>query len=294
MIKSMTAYAEGSNTENMISAEVVIRSYNSRYLDIALHAPETCIQFEDKIKKLVKEKITRGRVEIRLSLKDKSEDAIEFELDEKRALAYFKTISKLKTSLSLESAISLDHFLNIRDIIKPGNKQTDPLLLWSAVQGAIDEAIESLNTMRAQEGKNLAEDLNNRLLFIENKLDIIQMQADIIPEIYRQKLTKRIAALTSDIKSLDPIRLAQEAAILADKSDISEEIVRSRSHIKQFKKILKKENESGGKKLNFLIQEFNREFNTMGAKAGKVELSHIIVDIKSELEKIREQIQNIE
>ena len=294
MIKSMTAYAEGSNTENMISAEVVIRSYNSRYLDIALHSPETCIQFEDKIKKLVKEKITRGRVEIRLSLKDESEDAIEFELDEKRALAYFKTISRLKKSLSLESEISLDHFLNIRDIIKPGNKQTDPLLLWSAVQGAMDEAIESLNTMREQEGKNLAEDLNSRLVFIENKLDIIQKQADIIPEIYRQKLTKRIAALTSDIESLDPVRLSQEAAILADKSDISEEIVRSRSHIKQFKEILKNENESGGRKLNFLIQEFNREFNTMGAKAGKVELSHIIVDVKSELEKIREQIQNIE
>ncbi len=294
MIKSMTAYAEGSNTENMISAEVVIRSYNSRYLDIALHSPETCIQFEDKIKKLVKEKITRGRVEIRLSLKDESEDAIEFEPDLKRALAYLKALETLKNTLSLESEINLDHFLNIRDIIKPVNKQTDPVLLWSAVQGAMDEAIESLNTMREQEGQNLAEDLNSRLIFIENKLDIIQKQADIIPEIYRQKLTKRIAALTSDIESLDPVRLSQEAAILADKSDISEEIVRSRSHIKQFKEILKTENESGGRKLNFLIQEFNREFNTMGAKAGKVELSHIIVDVKSELEKIREQIQNIE
>ncbi len=294
MIKSMTAYAEGSNTENMISAEVVIRSYNSRYLDIALHSPETCIQFEDKIKKLVKEKITRGRVEIRLSLKDESEDAIEFEPDLKRALAYLKALETLKNTLSLESEINLDHFLNIRDIIKPVNKQTDPVLLWSAVQDAMDEAIESLNTMREQEGQNLAEDLNSRLIFIENKLDIIQKQADIIPEIYRQKLTKRIAALTSDIESLDPVRLSQEAAILADKSDISEEIVRSRSHIKQFKEILKTENESGGRKLNFLIQEFNREFNTMGAKAGKVELSHIIVDVKSELEKIREQIQNIE
>ncbi|NIA10058.1 MAG: YicC family protein [Nitrospiraceae bacterium] len=294
MIKSMTGYAEASGTSGMITAEVVIRSYNSRYLDIALHLPEVCIKFEDKIKKLVKEQIVRGRIEIRISVKDEADDAIEFELDEKKALAYFKTLSRLKKNLSLESEISLDHFLNVRDIIKPCSKQTDPLLLWSALQGAMDEALKSLNTMRLQEGKNLAEDLNSRLFFIEDKLDIIQKQADIIPEIYRQKLTKRIASLTSDIESLDPVRLAQEAAILADKSDISEEIVRSRSHIQQFKEILKKENESEGRKLNFLIQEFNREFNTMGAKAGKVELSHIIVDIKSELEKIREQIQNIE
>ena len=294
MIKSMTGYAEAYSTFSMITAEVVIRSYNSRYLDIALHLPEVCIKFEDKIKKLVKEQIVRGRIEIRISVKDEADDAIEFELDEKKALAYFKTLSRLKKNLSLESEISLDHFLNVRDIIKPCSKQTDPLLLWSALQGAMDEALKSLNTMRLQEGKNLAEDLNSRLFFIEDKLDIIQKQADIIPEIYRQKLTKRIASLTSDIESLDPVRLAQEAAILADKSDISEEIVRSRSHIQQFKEILKKENESEGRKLNFLIQEFNREFNTMGAKAGKVELSHIIVDIKSELEKIREQIQNIE
>ncbi len=294
MIKSMTGYAEACSSLNLITAEVVIRAYNSRYLDIALHLPDACIKFEDKIKNLIKEKIARGRIEIRLSVKDETDDAIEFELDEKRALAYFKTLSRLKKSLSLESEISLDHFLNVKDIIKPGNKQTDPSLLWSVLQDAMDKALNSLNAMRLQEGKNLAEDLNSRLVFIENKLDKIQEQADIIPEIYRQKLTKRIASLTSDIESIDPVRLAQEAAILADKSDISEEIVRARSHIKQFKEILNNENESGGRKLNFLIQEFNREFNTMGAKAGKVELSHIIVDIKSELEKIREQIQNIE
>ncbi len=294
MIKSMTAYAESCHSVSMVSAEVVIRSYNSRYLDIALHVPEVCMKFEEKIKKLVKDKITRGRVEIRLALKDESEDTIEFELDLKRATAYFNVLDTLRKALSLESEINIDHFLKNEDIIKAGSKQTDPELVWTTVEGAMNKALDSLNDMRSKEGKNLAEDLNERLIFIENNLNEIQEQADTIPQIYKQKLTKRIASLTSDIECLDPVRLAQEAAILADKSDISEEIVRSRSHIKQFQEILNSENESEGRKLNFLIQEFNREFNTMGAKAGKVELSHIIVDMKSELEKIREQIQNIE
>ena len=187
----------------------------------------------------------------------------------------------------------MDHILNARDIIKPGRGATDPELVWTAVEEAVNQAVDNLDIMRDKEGKNLVEDLTARMVFIEKKLDDIQGQAGSIPETCRQKLIKRIAALTSDTGGLDMIRLSQEAAILADKSDISEEIVRARSHIKQFREIISAE-ESQGRKLNFLIQEFNREFNTMGSKAGKVELSHIIVEVKSELEKIREQVQNIE
>ncbi len=294
MIKSMTAYAESCYTDNMISAEVVIRSYNSRYLDIALHIPESCISFEDRIRKLVKSRVVRGRIEIRLNVKDENEDAIEFELDEKKALAYFKAVVSLKKVLSLESEISIDHLLSVRDIIKSNYKITDSSLLWEVVENALCDALVKLDAMRMEEGSNLIEDLSDRLIFIESQLDKIQDQAAAIPEFYKQKLANRIASLTSDIECIDPVRLAQEAAILADKSDISEEIVRSRSHIKQFREFLHSEGESEGRKLNFLIQEFNREFNTMGAKAGKVELSHIIVNVKSELEKIREQVQNIE
>ncbi len=294
MIKSMTAYAEACHTDSMITAEVVIRSYNSRYLDIALHIPESCTRFEDKIKQLVKNMIVRGRVDIRIIIRDERDDAFEFELDEKKAAAYFKVLEILKKSLSLKSEISIDHLLNVRDIIKSGCKATDSGFLWKIVEVALDKALADLDIMRTSEGDNLIEDLNGRLIFIEEKLGKIRQQADKIPEIYKIKLEKRVAALTSDIADIDPVRLAQEVAILADKSDISEEIVRAFSHIKQFREILYSKNRSEGRKLNFLIQEFNREFNTMGAKAGKVELSHIIVDVKSELEKIREQIQNIE
>jgi len=292
-MKSMTAYAEASCTENQIMAEIVIRSYNSRYIDLALHAPESCVRFEDRIKKLVTKKIVRGRIEIRISLKDEREDAVEFQIDEKKAKAYLKALHKLKDFLSLQSEIRMDHLLNIKDIIKLEGKKTDPELVWGVVEKALNQAVDTLNLMRDKEGRNLVEDLTARMLFIEKKLNTIEEQAETVPEIYRQRLIKRIAALTSNVDGLDPVRLSQEAAILADKSDISEEIVRSRSHIKQFREIISTD-EPVGRKLNFLIQEFNREFNTMGSKAGKVELSHIIVDVKSELEKIREQIQNIE
>jgi uncharacterized protein (TIGR00255 family) len=147
--------------------------------------------------------------------------------------------------------------------------------------------------MRAVEGENLVRDLEARMAFIETELATIEADALEIPEIYRQRLMERLARLTAGVETLDPVRLSQEVAILADKSDISEEIVRVYSHINQFREILAS-NEPAGRKLNFLIQEFNREFNTMGSKSSQAELSHRVVNLKSELEKIREQVQNIE
>lgn len=147
--------------------------------------------------------------------------------------------------------------------------------------------------MRKAEGKNLYSDLSSRIDYIEKNLKQIEKDAADIPLIYKQRLMERISYLTSDTEELDPVRISQEAAILADKSDVSEEIVRLYSHIKQFRDILDSDN-SQGRKLNFLIQEFNREFNTIGSKAGNASLSHRVVDLKSELEKIREQVQNIE
>ena len=187
----------------------------------------------------------------------------------------------------------LELLLADRDIIKPQKKSSDSELVWKALSSAVVAAVNDLDKMRKKEGDNLVFDFNERILFIENKLKIIEEYADTIPGIYKQRLMERISRLTQGVEELDSTRLAQEAAILADKSDISEEIVRAHSHIKQFRQIMASD-EPGGRKLNFLIQEFNREFNTMGSKAGKPELSHVVVDLKSELEKIREQIQNIE
>jgi len=158
---------------------------------------------------------------------------------------------------------------------------------------SVEEAGSHLNLMRKKEGENLYSDLASRMDYIEKNLVEIEKEAAKIPPVYKNRLMERISYLTSDTEGLDSVRVSQEAAILADKSDVSEEIVRLYSHIKQFRDILESE-DSQGRKLNFLIQEFNREFNTIGSKAGNADLSHMVVDLKSELEKIREQVQNIE
>ena len=177
-------------------------------------------------------------------------------------------------------------------MIQAAENKTDADQVEAVISQAVDIALGGLDTMRTTEGLNLAKDLLARVDDIETRLDIVETDAAALPALYRQRLMERIEILTAGVE-VDPVRLAQEAALLADKSDISEEIVRVRSHIQQFRDIVGAD-EPGGRKLNFLIQEFNREFNTMGSKSGKAALSHTIVELKSELEKIREQIQNIE
>ncbi|MBF0241113.1 MAG: YicC family protein [Desulfamplus sp.] len=320
MIKSMTAYAEASYSENSIKCDVEIRSYNSKTLDIALYLSRAFSRYEDAIKKLIAAKLSRGRVEIRVFVEDQSEDAVQFEVDLIRAKAYCTALLHLKeglikefsnsqlsdkkSAIFVDSAITVDEILNAKDMIKPvENGQDNDTAILDTISKAVNSALESLEAMRSDEGKNLAKDLLERINYIEELLLKVQDEAALMPQIYRDRLMERVTTLmninlpNSENKILenliDPVRVAQEAAFLADKSDISEEIVRVKSHIKLFRDIVSSL-EAGGRKLNFLVQEFNREFNTMGSKSGRAELSHIVVELKSELEKIREQIQNIE
>ncbi len=293
MIKSMTAFSQASHTSDTISAEVTIRSYNSRHLDMAFYSPESCQIFEDDIKKIVAKSHQRGRVEIRLSIRDDQKDQDLFEVDEPRVTAYFQAVKKIKDNLELADDISISHILSARNMIVPSKKEADTKKIWEAVAPAIETASLALDQMRKQEGENLYKDLLGRMEYIEKNLADIEKDAGGIPDVYKKRLMDRITRLTSDTDVIDPVRITQEAAMLADKSDVSEEIVRLHSHIQLFKEILDAE-ESQGRKLNFMIQEFNREFNTIGSKAGKASLSHRVVDLKSELEKIREQVQNVE
>ena len=293
MIKSMTAFAQGSETKGTITADVTIRSYNSRYLDTVLHCPESCLVFEDDIKKIISKTHGRGRVEIRLSILDETVDLDLFEVDGPRATSYFKALTKINDDLGLNDNVTMSHMLCARNIIVPAKKEQDSTSLWAAIGPCVKSASMQLEKMRILEGENLYTDLSNRIDYIEDQLTFVEKGAKQIPVVYKKKLMDRIERLTSDTQALDPIRLNQEAAIIADKSDVSEEIVRLHSHIKQFRQIMD-DPDSQGRKLNFLIQEFNREFNTIGSKAGQADLSHKVVDLKSELEKIREQVQNIE
>jgi len=293
MIKSMTAFAQVSNSHDTVTADVTIRSYNSRYLDIVFYSPESCLEFEDDIKKNIAKTHDRGRIEIRLSLQDSAKDLDLFEVDEARAGSYFKALNKIKNDFKLLDDICLDNILMAKNIIVPVKQDQNSAKLWKTIQPCIEAASMNLDAMRKLEGKNLYKDLSARVDYIEDKLKVVEKEAEQIPIVYKQKLMEKISNLTSDVKGLDPVRIAQEAAIISDKSDVSEEIVRLYSHIKLFRDSLESDI-SQGRKLNFLIQEFNREFNTIGSKAGSAQLSHMVVDLKSQLEKIREQVQNIE
>ncbi|MBW1898736.1 MAG: YicC family protein [Deltaproteobacteria bacterium] len=293
MISSMTAYARAEKMVNELKVLVEIRSYNSKYLDISLRVPHGYDSIESKIKEMISGSIARGRLEIKLHIKDEDEKAFAFEIDKSKAIAYHKALLDLNDLLNLKKDVPLEFVADSVGIIRPAETEKDLDVQWPVIQDCFHEAIETLKKMRQKEGTFLEKDFHKRLDFIEKSISKIEKESGDLLAHYMERLEERIRALTKGITEIDTGRIAQEAAFLADRSDISEEIVRAKSHITQFREILTEE-ESSGRKLNFLLQEFNREFNTMGAKAGNTKVSHTIVSVKSELEKIREQVQNVE
>ncbi len=293
MIRSMTGFSKTETSEADVAVVAEIRSYNSRYLDVVLRIPPSVQPLEDKIRNLISGKISRGRVEVRLQIQDAAEEAAAFEVDEPKARAYFQAIERLRDMFGLRSDRMLDILAGAGGMIRPAETEKDIAAYWPTVEACLMETLDSLNGMREKEGRFLAEDIRARLAKIEAWIDAVDAEAGDLLSYYQDRLKERISALTGGITEIDPARIAQEAAFLADRSDISEEIVRARSHAEQFRATMKAD-EPCGRKLNFLLQEFLREFNTMGSKAGKARLSHNIVEMKTELEKIREQVQNIE
>jgi len=293
MIKSMTAFAVFKQSTDKITVTTEIRSYNSRHLDISLRVPHGFQSLEEKIKSFITNKVVRGRVEIRISIQEDSEESNAFEVNFIKASAFHRALSQLNDKLELNGSIPLELVLSGGGIIKPLEIQKDMDLYWDVIKQSLDQALTDLDQMRATEGACIANDFDKRLKFIHQKLKLINDQSQNLLQVYTERLKDRITALTYGIIELDPARITQEAAILSDKSDISEEITRSLSHLDQFQKIMEAK-EPGGRKLNFLLQELNREFNTMGSKIGNADTAHIIVTVKAELEKLREQVQNVE
>lgn len=293
MIKSMTGYASAEKTDGELTVSIDIRSYNSRYLDVALRVPPNYAALEEKMKGLIAERIVRGRVEVKIQIKDASAEAMAYEIDRPRAKAINAALSQLRNEFRLKNDISMELLLSVGGIIKPVETAGETDLIWPTVEACLIRVLDEYETMRQKEGDFIAGDLARRLDYIEHCIGEIKGDSDGLLTHYQERLKERISALTREMVEIDPGRLAQEAAFLADRSDISEEIVRAESHVKQFRHIMRS-NEPGGRKLNFLLQELHREFNTMGSKLGQLNTSHTVVNIKSELEKIREQIQNVE
>jgi uncharacterized protein (TIGR00255 family) len=293
MLKSMTAYSKSEKTQEKLTVLVEIRSYNSRHLDIALRIPHGYLPLEEKIKTLISCKVSRGRIEVNLQVRDDSGEVYGFEINTPKARAYYDSLVQLKDKFNINSEISMDLLVSGVGIIKPAEMGLDMEVCWPVFEDCVNETLDNLIAMRKREGDFLEADIAARLDGIEESVDKIQKESRDLLYHYQQRLKDRIAALTKGIVEIDSDRIAQEAAFLADRSDISEEVVRAASHIKQFRAIMNSE-EPAGRKLNFLMQELNREFNTMGSKTDKTNVAHIIVEVKSELEKIREQLQNVE
>jgi uncharacterized protein (TIGR00255 family) len=293
MIKSMTGFATAERTIQEITVSADIHAYNSKHLDVALRVPSGYMLLEEKMKACIAERIARGRMEVKIQIKDQSEGAVAFEIDHMRARAIQSALTQLKNEYDLQNDISLELLMSVGGIIKPVETVTESESIWPVIKECLIVALDNLEAMQKKEGDFIAGDLSKRLDYIEDCIEEIENDSADLLYYYQQRLRERISTLTRDIVEIDPGRLAQEAAFLADRSDISEEIVRAKSHVRQFRHIMDSE-EPGGRKLNFLLQELHREFNTMGSKIGQADTSHRIVDVKSELEKIREQIQNVE
>lgn len=289
----MTAFSRAERMKDGLTAIIEIRSYNSRNLDLSLHVPHAYSFMEDKIRSYISSCAARGRIGIHVEIKNETDLALEYQIDGDRALAYYDALSRLKETLHIDEEISLDLVLGNQDIIKPLDAEMDTDVYWKLVEACLHDAMDKLDAMRKREGDFLAEDLMDRLDFLDRCIDQIEGASENLTHHYQERLKERIARLTRDTIEIDPDRIAQEAAFLADKSDISEEIVRVKSHIQQFREIVDAE-EPAGRKLNFLLQEFNREFNTIGSKTGDAGVPYRVVDAKAEIEKMREQVQNVE
>jgi len=289
----MTAYADSEQSMDDMSITVEIKTYNSRYLDTQLRINQEYRALEDKIKAQIAGFLVRGRIDLKIHIKENSESAVAFEVDEAKARALYQALSELKALLGQEGPLPLDWLVSRNDIILPQKAAADLDKVWAHLSECIQSVLTAVDGMRMQEGAYIAKDFGERLRFLSQSVDQIETVSADLPAQYKQRLMDRIGALTEDRLNLDDGRLEQEAAYLADKSDISEEVIRVRSHLEQFEAIMAGD-APAGQKLNFLLQEINREFNTIGSKAGKTDISHIVVNVKSELEKIREQVQNVE
>lgn len=293
MIKSMTAFAKAESRNDPVSVSLEIRSYNNRYLDLVLRLPQQYLPLEERIKAVVVEKIARGRVELKMLVISEPAETISFDVNRPKAMAYYQALTQLRDALKIKAPIALEQIAAVADIIKPVETELHLEKIWPVVKECLHRALDDLDGMRTKEGEYIAADMDRRIHRISGWLDKVKQHSTDLIDGYRDRLMDRITTLTEGIVSIDPGRIAQEAAILADRSDITEEIVRAGSHLNQILELMKS-GEPSGRKLNFLLQELNREFNTVGSKTDKSSVAHLVVEVKAEIEKIREQVQNIE
>ncbi len=291
MISSMTGYGKGVAENSNFSVEVEVKSVNSRFLDIYLKLPNSLMNREYEIREIIKSKISRGKLSVILQLKNTGVENGVPVIDKEKLRGFLSTLKEIKKISKIPDKIKLEHLLFNRDLFIQNDKEYGEDV-FKIIKKALETALTQLKKMRRNEGKELAKDLKRRIEIIDEKITVIQKESGKSVNEYFQKLKERMKSLIEDITSYSD-RLELELALIADKSEITEECVRLKSHLKFFLESMEQDEEPG-RKLNFLCQEMNREANTVSAKTISTSITHNSVLIKEEIEKIREQIQNIE
>ena len=291
MIKSMTGYGKSNMSKNLREYQVEIKSVNHRYLDVSVKMPRSLSYLEEEIKKAVSSKLTRGKVDVFITFNNNSLEGRDIKINTEIARMYIKELRDLAESEGIVADIPVTEISKLPDVLTIQNNQDDETIKNELLE-VTNQAIENLVGMRKIEGEKIAQDLFTRIQDIDGKVKKISSLSTGLIEDYVVKLNTRIKELLQD-QEIDEARLAQEVVIYADKCSIEEEVTRLNSHIYQFRELLNS-NEAVGKKLDFMIQEMNRETNTIGSKANNLEITNEVINMKTQLENIREQVQNIE
>jgi len=291
-LKSMTGFAVLQKEYNHSEVSCEIRSLNSRYLEISMRLPRILADLEIPIKEIIRKKITRGKIMYNLNFTSLNNETDNLKIKPEVIQGYIKLLEQVKAEAQIAEPIQLDHLLFFKDIISFEENSAVDEALAHFIYALTEEAIDKLEEMRLQEGQYLHKDLAERMALIQKLSHEIHEFSQLNSKKEFEKLYQRLTSLIAEDR-IDSGRLEQELAIIADRVDITEEVVRMQSHIELFEENLK-QGSPVGKKLNFILQEMNRETNTMSNKSTLIEISHRVVQLKEEIEKIREQVQNIE
>jgi len=293
MLKSMTGFSRHENQNENLTCKVEIRSVNNRFIDINLRLPKSLAALELPLKKMVKSRCARGSFDISIALGNNNTSEVDLEIGANLSLAneYLKAFKKIQDNLGIKGEIDINTILAQRDVVKPELKKVEDSSEKIVMQ-TVEKTLNDLIKMREDEGNNLEKDIISQINSIKTLGKSIATRQSISVHKFQDKLKEKIQALTNGIE-IDPARIAQESALLADRCDITEELVRLESHLEQFN-MLVTSHDPQGRKLEFLTQEINREVNTMGSKTIDLEVSKAVIEMKSCLEKTREQLANIE
>jgi uncharacterized protein (TIGR00255 family) len=291
-MRSMTGFGNAAITENGRKVTVEIRSVNNKYLDLSIRLPREYAGFEARVRELIRKQVSRGKITVNISMEEILTVDSEIQVDLVNIRKRFKILNQIKNELNFPETITLKHLLSFPDITQSITPEVDEESIWQSVSRATEAAIASFNAMRETEGSNLSRDLVERSQMIASLTQTVEGRGKLNIRQEFDRLYQNVLALIGEQK-LDRNRLEQEVAIISDRVDITEECVRMESHLDLLRKTLSSSDDAG-KKITFILQEMLREANTMNSKATDIEISHAVIQIKEEIERLREQVQNIE